>query len=81
MSIPQLRKVIDCCIPPDVHDDYGFEACCKEMTDILSEDVSASIHFFLRQCTNEEFTGSDQYSPMFLGKSKVPTLWTPCALG
>lgn len=55
MNISQLRKAIDRCIHLDVNDDYGFEACCKEMTDILSEDVPASIQFLLHQCTDEEF--------------------------
>ena len=35
--------------------DYGVEKCCKEETQILSKDISGTLHFFETVCTDEEF--------------------------
>ena len=35
--------------------DYGIEKCCKEETQILSENISDTMLFFETECTDEEF--------------------------
>ncbi len=55
MNIEQLRKVIACNIALDPNDDFGTEKCWKEMTEILSENIAATLHYFENECTNEEF--------------------------
>ena len=35
--------------------DYGIEKCCKEETQILSQDISGTILIFETECTDEEF--------------------------
>ena len=54
MNIEQLREVITRCAALDPNDDFGMEKCWKEMTAILSDDISATIHFFESVCTDEE---------------------------
>ena len=46
MNIEQLREVITRCAALDPNDDFGMEKCWEEMTEILSDDISATIHFF-----------------------------------
>lgn len=46
MNIEQLRKVITRCAALDPNDDFGMKKCWEEMTVILSDDISATIHFF-----------------------------------
>ena len=54
MNIEQLREVITRCAALDPNDDFGMEKCWEEMTVILSDDISATIHFFESVCTDEE---------------------------
>lgn len=54
MNIEQLREVITRCAALDPNDDFGMEKCWEEMTIILSDDISATIHFFESVCTDEE---------------------------
>ena len=54
MNIEQLREVITRCAALDPNDDFGMEKRWEEMTEILSEDISATIHFFQNVCTDEE---------------------------
>ncbi|MGN1456382.1 MAG: hypothetical protein ACI4XP_00355 [Acutalibacteraceae bacterium] len=54
MNIEQLREVITRCASLDPNDDFGMEKCWEEMTIILSDDISATIHFFESVCTDEE---------------------------
>ena len=54
MNIEQLREIINCCAALDPNDDFGMKKCWKEMTLILSDDISATIHFFETICTDEE---------------------------
>ena len=35
--------------------DYGIEQCWKRAIKILTADTSKSIHYFLHECTDEEF--------------------------
>ncbi len=55
MNIEQLREVITRCVALDPNDDFGMEKCWAEMTEILSDDISATVHFFESVCTDEEF--------------------------
>jgi len=55
MNIKQLRNVITRCAALDPNDDFGMKKCWEEMTAILSVDISATIHFFESECTDEEF--------------------------
>ena len=55
MNIEQLREVITRCAALHPNDDFGMEKCLEEMTVILSDDISATIHFFECICTDEEF--------------------------
>ncbi len=55
MNIEQLREVITRCAALDPNDDFGMEKCWAEMTEILSDDISATVHFFESVCTDEEF--------------------------
>ncbi len=55
MNIKLLREVISQYVLLDPNDDFGVEKCWKEMTDMLSEDISATITFFESDCSNEEF--------------------------
>lgn len=54
MNIEKLKEVIARCASLDPEDAFGFEECWNEMTDILCEDMSATIDFFKNQCTDEE---------------------------
>ncbi|MGN0655103.1 MAG: hypothetical protein ACI4KD_09340 [Oscillospiraceae bacterium] len=54
MNIEQLREVITRCAALDPNDDFGMEKCWEEMTIILSDDISETIHFFESVCTDEE---------------------------
>ena len=54
MNIEQLREVITRCAALDPNDDFGMKKCWEEMTVILSDDISATIHFFESVCTDEE---------------------------
>lgn len=54
MNIEHLREVITRCAALDPNDDFGMEKCWEEMTIILSDDISATIHFFESVCTDEE---------------------------
>ena len=54
MNIEQLREVITHCAALDPNDDFGMEKCWEEMTEILSGNISATIHFFESVCTDEE---------------------------
>lgn len=54
MNIKQLREVITRCAALDPNDDFGMEKCWEEMTIILSDNISATIHFFESVCTDEE---------------------------
>ena len=54
MNIEQFREVITRCTALDPNDDFGMEKCWEEMTIILSDDISATIHFFESVCTDEE---------------------------
>lgn len=55
MNTEQLRAIIDRWVSLHPEDDFGTEKCWKEMTEILSNDISATIDYFERQCTDEEF--------------------------
>lgn len=55
MNIEKLREVITRCAALDSNDDFAMEKCWKEMTVILSDDISATIRFFESICTDEEF--------------------------
>lgn len=55
MNIELLRKIFARYVTLDPNDDFGIEKCWNEMTDILSADISATISFFDRDCTDEEF--------------------------
>lgn len=55
MNIELLRKVIARYMSLHPNDDFGIEKCWEEMTDILSDNISATISFFERECTDEEF--------------------------
>lgn len=55
MNIEQLREVITRCVALDPNDDFGMEKCWAEMTEILSDDISSTVHFFESVCTDEEF--------------------------
>ena len=54
MNIEQLRGVIERNMALDPNDDFGTEKCWEEMTIILSDNISATIHFFESECTDEE---------------------------
>lgn len=54
MNIGKLREVIDHCVSLHPNDDFGLAKCWEEMTNILSNDISASIRFFESECTDEE---------------------------
>ena len=54
MNIQELRKVIAHYISLDDNDDFATQKCWDKMTDMLSEDVSATISFFKSDCTIEE---------------------------
>ena len=55
MNIQKLREVIAQYISLDANDDFATEKCWKEMTAILSENVTDAISFFKSECTIEEF--------------------------
>lgn len=55
MNVELLRRVIAHYVSLHPNDDFGIEKCWREMTDILSNDISATISFFERECTDEEF--------------------------
>lgn len=55
MNIQKLREVIAQYISLDANDDFEAEKCWKEMTAILSENVTDTISFFKSECTIEEF--------------------------
>ena len=55
MNIQELREVIAQYISLDANDDFATEKCWKEMTAMLSEDVTGTISFFKSECTTEEF--------------------------
>ena len=55
MNITRLREVISRLVSLDPNDDFGIEKCWNEMTEILTEDISATINFFQNDCTDEEF--------------------------
>ena len=54
MNIELLRKVIEQYMSLHPNDDFAVEKCWGEMTDILSNDIFATISFFERECTDEE---------------------------
>lgn len=55
MNIQELREVITQYISLDANDDFATEKCWKEMTTMLSEDITDTISFFENECTIEEF--------------------------
>ncbi len=55
MNIEQLREVIARNMALDPNDDFGTEKCWEEMTAILSENITATLHYFESECTDEEF--------------------------
>jgi L-rhamnose mutarotase len=55
MNIQKLREVITQYISLDANDDFATEKCWKEMTAMLSENVTDTISFFKSECTIEEF--------------------------
>ena len=55
MNIQELREVIAQYISLDANDDFATEKCWKEMTAMLSENVTDTISFFKSECTIEEF--------------------------
>ncbi len=55
MNIQKLRKVIAQYISLDDNDDFATEKCWKEMTAVLSENITDTINFFKSECTIEEF--------------------------
>ena len=55
MNTKLLRESLSRYVSLDPNDDFGIEKCWKEMTNILSEDVSATSHFFENECSDEEF--------------------------
>lgn len=55
MNIKLLREIFSRYVSLDPNDDFAIEKCWKEMTNILSEDISATLHFFESECTDEEF--------------------------
>ena len=54
MNIKLLREIFSRYVSLDPNDDFGIEKCWEEMTDILSEDILATFHFFESECTDEE---------------------------
>lgn len=55
MNTQELREVIAQYISLDDNDDFATEKCWKEMTAILSENITDTISFFESECTIEEF--------------------------
>lgn len=55
MNTQELREVIAQYISLDDNDDFATEKCWKEMTAILSENITDTISFFKGECTIEEF--------------------------
>lgn len=55
MNIKLLREIFSRYVSLDPNDDFGIEKCWEEMTVILSDDISATIHYFESECTEEEF--------------------------
>ena len=55
MIIEALRDILKVRLNLHANDDYATEECWKKETTILSEDVNATISFFERECTDEEF--------------------------
>lgn len=55
MNTQELREVIAQYISLDVNDDFATEKCWKEITAILSENITDTISFFESECTIEEF--------------------------
>lgn len=54
MNIKLLREIFSRYVSLDPNDDFCIEKCWEEMTDILSEDILATFHFFESECTDEE---------------------------
>ena len=54
MNIDLLRKSVENCISLNPNDDFGMQKCWTEMINILSGDITATIHFFEAKCTDEE---------------------------
>ena len=55
MNTQELREVIAQYISLDANDDFATEKCWKEITAILSENITDTISFFESECTIEEF--------------------------
>ena len=55
MNIKLLREIFSRYVSLDPNDDFGIEKCWEELTVILSDDISATIHYFESECTEEEF--------------------------
>lgn len=55
MNIKLLREILSSYVSLDPNDDFGIEKCWKEMTVILSDNISETIHYFESECTEEEF--------------------------
>ena len=55
MNIVLLRKTVAEAIALHPEDDYGFERCCKIMTEILTENMTETVDHLKNQCTDEEF--------------------------
>ena len=50
-----VEERIRICEETDDNWDYGIEQCWKKFVDIFTADVDKSIHYFLYECTDEEF--------------------------
>ncbi len=50
-----VQERIRICEETDDNWDYGIEQCWKKFIDILTVDIDRSIHYFLHECTDEEF--------------------------
>jgi len=55
MNIKLLRELLSRYLSLDPNDDFSIEKYWKEISAILSDDISATIHFFESECTEEEF--------------------------
>lgn len=55
MNTKALREIISQYVLLDPNDDFSIEKCWNEMTDMLTDDISATISFFESDCSDEEF--------------------------
>lgn len=50
-----VEERIRICEETDDNWDYGIEQCWNKFVDIITTDVDKSIHYFLFECTDEDF--------------------------